>query len=109
LVRKDHKEIYNSVRDLSSNDNLGILRVTIPANFSFQKNDIEQFFEQFGRIENIIIKEPKTLDNENKKEAEGSNIAYVIFSQYFSAVVALKVLQSVSDKEKIVDAKICVA
>lgn len=41
LQRRDHKEIYNIIRDLStSKDDLGILRVTISNTFSFQKGDI---------------------------------------------------------------------
>lgn len=103
--------------------------MAIPSAFSFQKADLEEFFEQFGRIENIIIKEPKVIDPElrpknvdkdkektrgykNKEKEEeldsgNSNIAYIIYSQEFSAIIAVKVLQSVTDKEKIVDAKLC--
>jgi hypothetical protein len=34
-------------------------------------------------------------------------VAYILFSQHYSAVIALKVLQSVSEKDRIVDAKVC--
>ena len=81
--------------------------MTIANTFSFQKGDIEEFFEQFGRIENIVIKEPKNWDQLETKQKDNENIAYIIFSHHHSAVVALKVLQSVSERDKIVDARIC--
>ena len=41
LLRKDQREVYTSVRNLSTfRDDLGILRITIPNAFSFQKADL---------------------------------------------------------------------
>lgn len=92
------------------------MRVSIANTFEFHKNDIEEFFGRFGRIENVIIKESKQRDprdaaqqltEDGRKPKESENVAYVIYSQHYSAVVALKVLQSISEKDRIIDARIC--
>jgi hypothetical protein len=44
---------------------------------------------------------------ENQKTKESENVAYILFSQYYSAVIALRVLKSVPEKDRIVDAKVC--
>ena len=37
----------------------------------------------------------------------GESIAYIIYSEYFSAVLAVKALNSISEKERVVTVKIC--
>lgn len=57
----------------------------------------------------MIIKQSnfKMILEENKGK-EQESIAYVIYSDYFSAVLALKVLNSTPEKERIIRAKLCV-
>jgi hypothetical protein len=72
----------------------------------FEQKDIQQFFEKFGKVENVIIKQNNAkmfADDLRLKEQE--SIAYIIYPEYFSAVLALKVINS--EKERIVKAQIC--
>lgn len=117
LERGDNKQVNSIVKELSrtAKEDFGILRLSIPSTFEFHKHDIEEFFNRFGRIENVIIKEGKQREprdlqpaaSEEGKVKEPESVAYVIYLHHYSAVTALKVLQSISEKDRIVDARIC--
>jgi RNA recognition motif-containing protein len=90
-------------------ESVGILRISIPDRFSFNQGDIEEFFKKFGKIERIVLKQnvSKTLSEDQLKSKEGESLAYVIYSEYCSAILAMKVLNSAPEKERIFSAKIC--
>ena len=101
--------VYRMVKNISKHfrNEVGILRITIAGSFSFSQSDIEDFFKKYGKIEKVIIKQsnPKIMAEDSKKEQEST--AYVFYSDYFSAVLALKVLNSTPEKERIIRAKLC--
>lgn len=111
LVDRSTSSVYRAIQRLERNykETQGILRIAIPDSFSFSQGDIEEFFKKFGRIERIVLKQNigKTVVEEQLKSKEGSSIAYVIYCEYCSAILAMKVLNSVSEKERIFTAKIC--
>lgn len=90
-------------------ESVGILRISIPARFSFSQTDIDEFFKKFGKIEKIVLKQSigKAISEDQLKQKEGDSLAYIIYSEYCSAILAMKVLNSVTEKERIFSAKIC--
>ena len=110
-LAQNDRNVYRMVKNISKHfrNEVGILRITISGTFTFSQNDIEDFFKKYGKIEKVIIKQSnfKMILEENKSK-EQESIAYVIYSDYFSAVLALKVLNSTPEKERIIRAKLCV-
>jgi hypothetical protein len=49
------KQIYRISKNYK--ENVGVLRISLPESFSFNENDIEEFFRRYGKIENIILKQ----------------------------------------------------
>lgn len=49
----------------------------------------------------------KNLSEDQPKAKEAVSLSYVIYSEYCSAILAMKVLNSVPEKERIFSAKIC--
>lgn len=83
--------------------------MSLPGTFSFSQNDMTEFFKLYGKIERIVLKQcsSKSTADEAAKIKDGEAIAYVIYADYCSAVLALKVLNSAPEKEKIITARIC--
>jgi RNA recognition motif-containing protein len=77
------------------------LRVAIPSSFSFDQSDLDSFFSQYGKIEKIKI-------FKTSEDQQGENTAYIFYGSYYSAVLALRVLQSIPDSDVIVKGKVCI-
>jgi len=93
-------------------ENVGVLRISLPGSFTFNQTDIEEFFRKYGKIENIILKQNSIKnvnveDQATNKIQKEESIAYIIYSEYFSALLALRVLNSMNEKERIISAKLC--
>lgn len=90
------------IRNISKSyrHDVGIIRITLGGSFSFCQKDIEDFYGKFGKIENVIIKNNhnRLITEDTAKSKEQESIAYVIYADYFSAILALKVMNSVAEK-----------
>lgn len=49
----------------------------------------------------------KLVSEDQPKNKENQVLAYVIYNEYCSAILAMKVLNSIPEKERIFSAKIC--
>lgn len=104
--------MYRYIYKLEKNykESVGILRIAIPDSFSFSQADMEEFFKKFGKVERIVVKQSvdrSGLAEEQPRNREAESLTYVIYSEYCSAILAMKVLNSLSEKERIFSAKIC--
>lgn len=104
--------VYRYIYKLEKNykESVGILRISIPDTFSFSQSDMEEFFKKFGKIERIVVKQSvdrSNLSEDQPRNKEAESLTYVIYSEYCSAILAMKVLNSLSEKERIFSAKIC--
>lgn len=104
--------MYRYIYKLEKNykESVGILRIAIPDTFSFSQSDMEEFFKKFGKIERIVLKQNVDrcgVSEEQPRNKEAESLSYVIYSEYCSAILAMKVLNSISEKERIFSAKIC--
>jgi RNA recognition motif-containing protein len=103
--------VYRILYKLEKNykESIGILRISIPDSFSFSQSDMEEFFKKFGKIERIVLKQNagKAQSEDQPRAKDPESLSYVIYSEYCSAILALKVLNSISEKERIFSAKIC--
>lgn len=109
LIHND-RYAYQLIRNINKEykHDVGVLRVTLEGTFSFCQKDLEDFFCKYGKIENIVIKQSNTrllIDDSLPKDQE--SIAYIIYIDYFSAILALKILNSVPEKERIVKVQLC--
>lgn len=104
--------VYRYIYKLEKNykESVGILRISIPDSFSFSQADMEEFFKKFGKIERIVVKQSvdrTALSEDQPRAKDAESLTYVIYSEYCSAILAMKVLNSISEKERIFSAKIC--
>ncbi len=49
----------------------------------------------------------RIVSEDQPKNKENQVLAYVIYNEYCSAILAMKVLNSIAEKERIFSAKIC--
>jgi RNA recognition motif-containing protein len=100
LVEKSNS-VYRYIYKIEKNykESVGILRISIPDSFSFSQSDMEEFFKKFGKIERIVLKQNVDRTNvseDQPRNKEAESLSYVIYSEYCSAILAMKVLNSIS-------------